>query len=114
VNSGAYHGTGPMRFGRDLGLGCVFFLQRFSGFVENGFESARILYREIGKDLSVNCDIRGSQPFDKTAIGCPVITAGSINSLNPKIPEISFPGFSVSIGPILSLHGRVFRVPEEL
>ena len=42
-----------------------------------------------------------------------MVSASCINSLNPKIPEISLPSFSVSVGPILGLHGRVFCVPEQ-
>jgi hypothetical protein len=33
--------------------------------------------------------------------------------LNPKVTKIALPGFSIPIGPVLGLHGRVFRVPEE-
>ena len=42
-----------------------------------------------------------------------MVPASCVNSLNPKIPKISLPGFSVSVGPILGFHGRVFGVPEQ-
>jgi hypothetical protein len=42
-----------------------------------------------------------------------MISASCVDPLNPKIPEISLAGFSVSVGPVLGLHGRVFRVPEQ-
>jgi hypothetical protein len=42
-----------------------------------------------------------------------MIPASRVDSLNPKIPEISLSGFSVAVGPILGLHGCVFCVPEQ-
>lgn len=42
-----------------------------------------------------------------------MLPASGINSLNPKIPKISLPSFSVPISPVLGLHGRVFCVSEQ-
>ena len=95
------------------GLGCVLFLQRLSRSIENCLKCARVLYREFGQSFSVNRDVGGNQPFYEPAICRPMVPASRINSLNPKIPKISLPGFSVSVGPIPGLHGRVFCVPEQ-
>jgi len=102
-----------MRFGRDLGLGCLLFLQRLNRPVKNRLKGAWILYHEIGQSLSIDSDIRSDQSFHEPAIGGSMLPASCVDSLNPKIPKIALTGFPVPIGPILGLHGSVFRVSEQ-
>jgi hypothetical protein len=91
----------------------VLFLQRLSRPIENRLKRGWVLHRKIGQSFSVNRDVGSSQPLYEPAIGRSLVAASCINSLNPQIAKISLPRFSVPVGPILGLPGRVFSVPEK-
>jgi hypothetical protein len=42
------------------------------------------------------------------------LAASGIDSLNPEIPEVTFPGFAVTVSPVLRLHRRVFGITKKL
>ena len=88
-------------------------LDRGLHLLDNSHKRDFVGDREIGKNLAVQSDICGSQPLGETAIGETLRADRGVQALDPKIAECSFAGLAIALGPILALHGRIFRVAKE-
>ena len=65
-------------------------------------------------DLAINLNFGCGQSFHKTAIGRPKLAASGIDSLNPEVSKVAFPGLTVTVSPVFRLHRGVFGVTEKL
>jgi len=77
-------------------------------------EGDGVIDREVGENFAIEGDAYGIKAFDEAVIIKAVGAAGCANSLNPKATEVAGAGFTVSIGPILSLVDGVFGVAKQL
>src|SRR5437870_2400943 len=101
---------------RELGrflLGLRFALKRALRLLHNRFEGRVVGDREIGENLAIEADPGRLQPFCETAVSHAVGARGGIKTLDPKIAKCAFARLTITIGPILAFHGRVFGVTEK-
>src|SRR5205085_9533761 len=81
--------------------------------IDYRFECARVVDRDVSKNLAIESEACGFQAFGEATVGQSVRARGGIESLDPKITEGALARFAVAIRPILGLHGRVFGVTEK-
>jgi len=68
---------------------------------------------DIRENLAVHRDIGGIQALDESTVGQTLGTDSSAETCDPKGAEIALAGLAIAVGPVFSLHLRVFRVAEE-
>jgi hypothetical protein len=96
------------------GSGCAFLIQRSNRSIQNGLKSRLIGDRQVSQRLPIYLNFRGGQSFDKTAVRSAILATRGINSLNPKVSKIAFPGLAVTVSPVLRFHRGVFGIAEKL
>jgi len=67
-------------------------------------ERVLISYREVGQDLSIQCDVGLFQPVDETAVRHPVLPGCGVDARDPQPSEITPALSSIAVGIPLGLH----------
>jgi hypothetical protein len=91
----------------------LLFFQSGADFGHDLLEGRLIMNRDVRKNLAVDRDVRKFQPFNEAAVGDSLGTDGRTETGDPESAEIALTGFAIAVGPIFTLHLRVFRVAEE-
>src|SRR5690606_22964568 len=73
------------------------FLKTLLHCINNGFESLRIVHRQIGQYRTVQPDIFGIQLTHQLRVGNPMRAGTSVDTLYPQRPKFPFFGLAVAI-----------------
>ena len=66
--------------------------------LDDCFERLRIVHGEVGEDFAVETDVLLRKLTHELGIGDAVLTAGSVDTLDPQSAEVALLGFTVTVG----------------
>src|SRR5215510_8655182 len=91
----------------------AFLFERALCLIDDRLERGGIRNGEFRENFSIEANACSFQSFRKAAVRHPVCTRSGVQALNPEITKRAFTCLAVAIGPILTLHDRVFGVAEK-
>lgn len=93
--------------------GCFFVIEGGADFVHDRLEGRLVVDRDVGQDFAVELDIGEFETFDETAVSDTFGADCGAETGDPQGAEVALAGLTVTVGPIFSLHLRIFCVAEE-